>query len=53
MKPKPVTDPLEESMAWADEEPTSRRSFGALGLVLVALILMVAVYFGATMLMKD
>jgi serine/threonine-protein kinase len=54
LKPKPVNDPLEESMAWAEEEPTGRkRSFGALGLVLVALILMVAVYFGATMLMKD
>jgi serine/threonine-protein kinase len=54
-KPKPAPEPeLEEGMVWAEEEPVrTGRSFSALGLVLVALILMVIVYFGATILMKD
>jgi serine/threonine-protein kinase len=43
-------------LGWAEEEPTResvRRNFGPIGLVCVALILMVAVYFGATLLMKQ
>jgi hypothetical protein len=45
-------------MVWADEEkPTSsalaRNGISPLVLVCVALILMVAVYFGATMLMNQ
>lgn len=39
--------------SWADEEPDGRKaSFGPIGLVAAALLLMVAVYYGATMLMK-
>jgi serine/threonine protein kinase len=60
--PRPAPPPLElesdEPMVWADEEkPTSsalaRNGISPLVLVCVALILMVAVYFGATMLMNQ
>jgi hypothetical protein len=38
---------------WTDDEPDGRRSgFGPIGLVAAALLLMVAVYLGATLLMK-
>jgi serine/threonine-protein kinase len=36
---------------WVDEEPKGR-GFGPMGLVVVAVLIMVAVYFGATQLMK-
>jgi serine/threonine-protein kinase len=39
---------------WADDEPARRpSSIGPIGLVAFALLLMVAVYFGATLLMKQ
>jgi serine/threonine-protein kinase len=44
-------NPATEPLAWADEDG-DRRSFGPVGLVAAALLLMVAVYFGATLLMK-
>jgi serine/threonine-protein kinase len=54
------TNLVEESEAgptgWAVEEQTStqpRNGFGPLGLVAAAVLLMVAVYFGATLLMKQ
>ncbi len=52
--PKPAAG-LEDSLGWAEEEVPTRsgRAFGPLVLVCVALILMVAVYLGATVLMKQ
>lgn len=46
----------DENTRWAEEEATSapaRNGFGPVGLIAAALLLMVAVYFGATMLMKQ
>jgi hypothetical protein len=43
------------AMGWADEEPAAKKpanAIGPVGLVAFALLLMVAVYFGATLLMK-
>ena len=38
---------------WADDEPTERKAaFGTLGIIAIAVLLMVAVYIGATQLMK-
>ncbi len=47
-------DPLEDTgPAWAEEaDETSKPTFGTVGLIAVALLVMVAVYFGATLLMK-
>jgi serine/threonine-protein kinase len=55
--PQPAPELDDAEAPWADEE-TSRDSsgkggFGPLGLVCAALILMIAVYLGATMLMKQ
>ena len=43
-----------EQAGWADEGKGERTSggFGPLGLIAAALLIMVAVYFGATLLMK-
>lgn len=43
-----------QQAGWADEEPSDRKggSFGTVGLIATALLIMVAVYFGATLLMK-
>jgi serine/threonine protein kinase len=50
---KPQTDPLEDTgPAWATEEEPKKARFGAVGIVAAALLLMVAVYLGATLLMK-
>jgi serine/threonine-protein kinase len=54
--PKQAAQDDDVPLGWAEEEPTRnsvRRNFGPIGLVCVALILMVAVYFGATLLMKQ
>jgi len=53
----PTNQPGEETgrTPWADEEESSNQSrpgFGAMGLVAGALLLMIAVYMGATLLMK-
>jgi serine/threonine-protein kinase len=37
---------------WADEDPTPRRGFGPVGVVAAALLIMVAAYIGAVMLMR-
>ena len=52
-QPQPVPVPSRRS-GWADEEPTGQSGggMGPLGLVAFAVLLMVAVYFGATLLMK-
>ncbi|MCI0701415.1 MAG: protein kinase [Planctomycetia bacterium] len=50
-KPAPAPPLDDDEPAWADEAP-ERRTFGTVGLVAAALLLMVAVYFGATLLMK-
>src|SRR5207249_3962154 len=50
---KPVAEAQSAPLGWADEDATSpKRSFGPVGLVAVALLLMVGVYVGAMMLMK-
>lgn len=41
-----------ENLRWAEEDSQSRGGVGPLGLVLVAVLVMVAVYFGATFLMN-
>jgi serine/threonine-protein kinase len=43
-----------ETAGWTDDEPAERKAggLGAAGLVALAVLIMVAVYFGATMLMK-
>jgi serine/threonine-protein kinase len=52
--PKPAVPKRSEFAGWADDEPIERKGgFGAVGLVAAALLLMVAVYFGATLLMKQ
>ncbi|HEY1190905.1 MAG TPA: protein kinase [Gemmata sp.] len=64
-EPKPATRPTKplppqleevpnEEPAWADEapEPKAKSNTGAIGLIAVAVVLMVVVYIGATMLMK-
>jgi serine/threonine-protein kinase len=51
-KPPPVPQ-LDEEPAWANEAGDEKKpSFGAVGIIAAALLLMVVVYFGATMLMK-
>ncbi len=58
-EPEPVPDAEELEMGWAEEVPeraargSAGGGFGPLGLVVVAVVLMVAVYFGATLLMKQ
>jgi hypothetical protein len=50
----PEADPA--PLGWAEEEQApapARNGFGPVGLVAAALLLMVAVYFGATLLMKQ
>jgi serine/threonine-protein kinase len=51
--PAPQLEAVEdgEPTAWAEEAPAERK-FGPIGIVAAALLLMVVVYFGATMLMK-
>jgi hypothetical protein len=47
--------PARRQVGWADDEADNRRSnasFGPVGLVAAALMLMVVVYYTATMLMK-
>lgn len=57
--PAPAVEAEAEAAAWADELPSrggatpSKGGFGAIGLVCVALLLMVSVYFGAMMLIKQ
>jgi serine/threonine-protein kinase len=50
-KPEPAED---DSPAWADEDASEpkKATFGAVGIVAAALLVMVFVYIGATMLMK-
>jgi hypothetical protein len=54
----PANQPVDEESGptrWAEEEDAprpARNSFGPLGLVAAAVLLMVAVYLGATLLMK-
>ncbi len=53
---QPQVVPGRPRAGWADEEPERRDGgggFGPVGLIAAALLLMVAVYFGATMLMKS
>ena len=57
MDKPPVPVPGRKQGGWTDEETDSRQNgtgagFGPVGLVAAALLLMVAVYFGATMMMK-
>ena len=48
-----AVDEPEETPAWAHEAGEEKKqSFGAIGIIAAALLLMVAVYFGATLLMK-
>ena len=49
-----AVEETEEAPAWASEsdDGAKQANFGAIGIVAAALLLMVAVYFGATMLMK-
>lgn len=47
-----AVDDLENTPAWAEEVPERKASFGAVGIIAAALLLMVVVYFGATLLMK-
>jgi len=47
-----AVEDLENTPAWAEEVPERKASFGAVGIIAAALLLMVAVYFGATLLMK-
>jgi serine/threonine-protein kinase len=53
--PQPPPFAEEIPTGWADDDAaaTPRRSFGPIGLVAAALLLMVAVYLGATLLMKN
>lgn len=60
LPPMDVTEPIAApaanrgSTGWADDEPVRKvGGIGPIGLVVFALILMVAVYFGATLLMKQ
>lgn len=53
--PAPEPEPeAEDAPAWADESgaATKPNNFGPIGLVAAAILIMVAAYFGATMLMK-
>jgi serine/threonine-protein kinase len=53
--PAPQLEPVEDAdlTAWATEaEGEKKPSFGAVGIIAAALLLMVVVYFGATLLMK-
>ncbi|MBN9122491.1 MAG: protein kinase [Planctomycetes bacterium] len=51
--PKAAPEPVVEEDAWAEEVPDRKGgTFGAVGLVAAALLIMVVVYVGATMLMK-
>lgn len=55
-RPAPVEPEAAAEPAWANETaepPAGRSALGPIGLVAVALILMVSVYFGATMLLKQ
>ncbi len=48
-----VVEDFEETPAWATESAAEKKAnFGAVGIAAAAIILMVAVYFGATLLMK-
>ena len=53
---RPANVPNRAELAgWADDEPADRKGgggFGTIGLVVTAVLIMVAVYFGATLLMK-
>jgi hypothetical protein len=55
--PQADAEPANSEAPWADEETAGDASrgsnFGPLGLVCVALILMITVYLGATMLMRQ
>jgi serine/threonine-protein kinase len=51
-RPAPVPQLDSEEPAWATEADEKKPSFGAVGIIAAALLLMVVVYFGATMLMK-
>jgi serine/threonine protein kinase len=42
----------QEDLRWADDAPPARGGVGPLGLVMIAVLVMVAVYFGATYLMN-
>ena len=49
---EPVTD-TEDASAWADEvAPDRKGNFGAVGIIAAAVLIMVVVYLGATMLMR-
>ncbi|MFO0800976.1 MAG: protein kinase [Gemmataceae bacterium] len=48
----PAPQTRAENLRWAEEETSSRSGVGPLGLVVVAVLVMVAVYFGATFLMN-
>ncbi len=50
--PAPVAEEPQTENAWADEVAEKPSQFGAVGIIAAALFLMVAVYFGATVLMK-
>lgn len=58
--PAPSSTPVESpalyadspSGGWVDEEPSGNNNLGMIGLIVAAMVLMTAVYFGATMLMK-
>jgi serine/threonine-protein kinase len=51
--PQPAAEPDATPLSWAEEEATPpSRTFGPVGLIAAALLLMVGVYVGAMMLMK-
>ncbi|MCS6865033.1 MAG: protein kinase [Gemmataceae bacterium] len=54
LSPPPSPDPLEDTgPAWAEEaDDTNKPTFGTVGLIAAAVLVMVVVYFGATLLMK-
>ncbi len=53
--PSPAPAPVEEEAdapAWAEEAPESKGTVGPIALTAIAVVLMAAVYYGATVLMK-
>ena len=54
--PQPAGEAAPAPLGWTEEEVVpapARNGFGPVGLIAAALLLMVAVYFGATLLMKQ
>jgi serine/threonine-protein kinase len=58
-KPRPTSKakvqlpaPEVDTAGWADDEADKKPGFGPVGIVAAALLIMIAVYFGTTMLMK-